>query len=171
VEATKEDQSLQKLMKIIKDGWPNARKGLPREVRPYYNFRDELVVQDELVMKGDRVVVPAQQQQQMIESLHSSHFGIESCLRRARECLYWPNMNSQVQQYIEKCSVCMSMADKQQKETMISHEIPNQPWSKVGTDLFQLDGRTYLITVDYYSKFWEIDYIDNSESITVIKKL
>ena len=36
------------------------------------------------------------------------------------------------------CAVCMSYQPNQQKEPMISHEIPTRPWEKVGCDLFDL---------------------------------
>ena len=60
---------------------------------------------------------------------------------------------------------------KQQRETMISHKIPNRPWAKVGTDLFCFDNKDYLITVDYYLNFWEIENLSDTKSTTVIKKL
>jgi hypothetical protein len=46
-----------------------------------------------------------------------------------------------------------------------------QPWEKLGTDLFSLDDKDYLVTVDYYSNFWEIDKLCDTRSKTVISKL
>ena len=37
------------------------------------------------------------------------------------------------------------------------HEIPNRPWEQVAVDLFELNKKEYMITVDYYGNFWEID--------------
>ena len=39
---------------------------------------------------------------------------------------------------------------------MIIHPLPYLPWSKVATDLIELDGLHYLIMVDYYSDFIEV---------------
>jgi transposase InsO family protein len=80
-------------------------------------------------------------------------------------------MNAEMKEYILKCSICRSHEDSQQKETLMSHEVPDRPWSKVGTDLFMVDGVDYLITVDYYSNFWEVDQLSDTESRTIIKKL
>jgi hypothetical protein len=77
---------------------------------------------------------------------------------RARESLYWPGMNSQVKDFIRRCETCRTYEKKQQNETLISHEIPSRPWSKVGIDLMKCRDKDYLVTVDYYSNFWEIDY-------------
>lgn len=63
-----------------------------------------------------------------------------------------------------------SVDNKQQKETLITRDMPRRPWAKVGTDLFSFGNRDYLITVDYYSIFWKIDYLPNTKSTTGIKK-
>ena len=56
-------------------------------------------------------------------------------------------------------------------ELLLNHEIPNRPWAKIGTDLFQFESKDYLVTVDYFSNFFEIDYLSSATSNTVIKKL
>ena len=52
----------------------------------------------------------------------------------------------------------------------MSRELPGRPWT-VGTDLFVFDNKDYLITVDYISNFWEIEYLADTKSTTVIKEL
>ena len=37
------------------------------------------------------------------------------------------------------------------------HEIPDRPWSKVGTDLFMYNNQIYITAVDYFSNFIEMD--------------
>lgn len=54
---------------------------------------------------------------------------------------------------------------------MIPHEVKDHPWSKVGPDLFDFNQRTYLVTVDYYSDFFEIDYLQGTTSRDVIYKV
>ena len=76
-----------------------------------------------------------------------------------------------MKEYISKCSVCSSTSDCQQKETMMPHDIPDCPCAKVGVDLFSLNNRDYLITVDYYNNFWKVDNLSSTESISVIRKL
>ena len=53
----------------------------------------------------------------------------------------------------------------------MTHEIPKCPWSRVGIDLFSCLGKEYLITVDYYSDFWELDLLlANPTAASVITK-
>ena len=46
-----------------------------------------------------------------------------------------------------------------------------RPWEKIGADLYIIDGKDYLIVVDYFSNFWEIDPLPNTKSSTLIRKL
>lgn len=168
---TSKDESLQLLKSVISSGWPEEKSSLPSQVAPYFSFRDELTAQDGLIFRGERVVIPVDLRQTLKDRVHSSHLGVEGCLRRARECLFWPNMNAEMKDFISRCAICRSHETSQQKETLMSHDIPDRPWAKVGTDLFSIDGIDYLVTVDYYSNFWEVDKLEDTESATVIRKL
>ena len=169
--ATESDDEMKLLKSIIINGWPDDKLQLPPEVLPYFSIRDELSVQDGIIFRVERAVIPAELRNVFKEKIHSSHLGIEGCLRRARAAIYWPNMNADIKDYISKCSVCRSTSVCQGKETMMPHDIPERPWEKVGVDLFSLNNRDYLITVDYCSNFWKVDNLSSTESISVIRKL
>uniref|UniRef100_A0A8C7YWC8 Gypsy retrotransposon integrase-like protein 1 n=1 Tax=Oryzias sinensis TaxID=183150 RepID=A0A8C7YWC8_9TELE len=169
--ATEQDATLQTLQQTISKGWPNEKCKVPSQVRLYFSFKEELSFQDGIIFRGERAIVPDSLRKEIIQRIHSSHLGVEGCLRRARECVYWPGMTEQIKTHVAKCEICRSLDVKQQRETLLPHEMPNRPWAKVGTDLFCFDNRDYLITVDYYSNFWEIDYLPDTKSTTVIKKL
>ena len=80
-------------------------------------------------------------------------------------------MNVEIEDAISKCSICREYSPGQQKEPQIVHAVPDRPWSKIGTDLFELDGKDYVITIDYFSNFFEIDRLQDKKSKEVIKKL
>ena len=86
---SRDDPVLQELRKIIRQGWPDTKTGLSDSVLPYYDFRDELMVQHDLVFKGPVVVVPAALRKELMLACHDTHIGIEGCIRRARESMYW----------------------------------------------------------------------------------
>ncbi len=84
---TEKDDTLQTLIKTIREGWPTNKINVPNEIVHYYSFQDELTVQDGIVFKGERVVIPDALRSDMIHRVHSAHLGVEGCLRRARyEC-------------------------------------------------------------------------------------
>ena len=166
--STSSDEVLQQ---VIQTGWPNEKNQLPAVLAPYFTYRDELSVYDGLVFKGKRLLIPKQMRQKMKERLHSSHIGINGCLRRARECLFWPGMTAEIKEYVSQCEACSKYETKQPKETLMSHELAERPWEKIGADLYTIDGKDYLIVVDYFSNFWEIDHLPDTKASTTIKKL
>ena len=157
-QATAQDPDMQQLIDIIVQGWPEAKHEITsHRVRQYYNVREDLVVQDGVIFRGQRIVIPQFYQRRVLERIHSSYIGINGCIPRARECVYWLGMNSAVREYVEKCSICHSFERSQQKETLQNQDVPTRPWAKVGADLFTFQDREYLVTVDYHSNFFEVD--------------
>ena len=69
---------------------------------------------------------------------------------------------------ISSCCSCIQYQNKQQKETLIQHDIPKQVWTKVGTDLFSIFNQNFVILVDYTSKVLEVSLLPNTLSETVI---
>ena len=41
-------------------------------------------------------------------------------------------------------------------EPLILSKLPDRPWQKVATDLFEYQKSQYLLVVDYYSRFIEL---------------
>ena len=103
--------------------------------------------------------------------VHASHVGIEGCIRRARDSLYWPRMTTELKEYISKCDVCMTYRNSQGKEPLVQHEFVARPWSKVGVDLCEFNNRNLLVVVDYYSNFIEVAHLKTTTSRTVIKEM
>ena len=167
--ATKGDPVMQTLTSTILLGWPETKGEVPVGIRDYWNFRDELTVQDGVVYRGMRVAIPRILRPQMVVKAHSSHLGQDASVRKAKDLLYWPGMAADIKVEVENCAVCNEYAIKQTKEPMMSHEIPKYPWAKVGQDLFTLHGENYLVTVDYYSDFFELDHLEDTTAATVIE--
>ncbi len=162
------NEMLEMLKQTIINSRPEKRDTLQEQLTPYFSYREELVVQDGLVFKGNRVVIPQKLRSDMKLKLHSSHLGIDGCLHQACEAIFWPGMSSKIRQYIATCDICRTFESSQQKETLMNHETPSRPWDRIGTDLFAWNSKDFLVTVDYYSNFWEIDLLTDTSSNTVI---
>ncbi|XP_064605993.1 uncharacterized protein K02A2.6-like [Liolophura sinensis] len=137
--------------------------------RPYFDIRDELSVQDEIISRRPRVVILFSMRKETLNPIHRAHTGIESC--RARDCAYWLNMNSEISDAISKCETCSTFQRKQTKEQLISQNIPDSPRSKTAADLLTCNQKEYLATVDYFSDFFEVDQITDKTGKQVITKL
>ena len=115
------------------------------------------------------MVIPKEIRAEILGCIHSSHLGAESCLCKAKDIVYWPHMNIDIKE-VGKCAVCNEFADNQQREPLMSHEIPSRPWSKLGIDICPVN-KDYLVRVDYYSDYWEVDRLHTTTTAAVVKKL
>ena len=170
-ECTAEDESLQALKQTILNGWPEQKNQLSPLVTPYFSVRDELTVVDGIVFRGERLVVPKKMRQKVKADLHVGHSGVDGTLRRAREYVYWPGMSQEIREWIQTCETCMEYSSAQSPQPLMSHDVPDRPWEKIGVDLLSLDGKEYLVTVCYQSNFWELDKLYKTTAKVVTSKL
>ena len=118
-----------------------------------------------------QIVVPPTLRLRMLSSIHESHLGIVKRKQRARAVLYWPSMNTDIGQTVQNCSKCADYQNCLPAEPLKLTPTPNLPWSEIGTDLFQFDAQTYLITVDYYSEFIEVDEVKDLRCSTTLERI
>ena len=131
-------RELNQLQTVILNGWPNVQQGVPALLRPYCDSRSELAVCDGIIYKGMRIVVPPSLRRQMSNLVHESYLGVTKCKQRAREVLYWPAMNSNIET-VKNCSKCGDFQRKQPSEPLLRTETPRLPFVMVGTNLFQFE--------------------------------
>lgn len=120
---------------------------------------------------NDKIFVPSSLRQTVLDWLHVGHFGIEKSKARARELFFWPGMSSDIENKIGGCKICMKFSKRNIKEPLISHEIPELPFQKIGMDLLDFGGKPFLIVVDYFSKWLEIIRLNNKTASTIIDNL
>lgn len=170
---TDKDKQLIQLKRTISEGWPEERKQCPPSIAEYWNYRDELSQINNILFKGEKIIIPEILRTEMLSRIHTGHMGIEKCKQRARDILFWPGMNKQIEDMVGKCPVCLEHRPSNMKEPMINHTIPDRPWQTVATDLFTWNNETYMVTVDYYSRYFELDRLNNNSTTAtaVIHKL
>ena len=154
--ATQDDDKLVILKHVIQQGWPKTIKEIPTEVQKYWTFCEELTIEDGLVLKGMRIIIPNKKREEILKLIHEGHLGLNKCKMRAKETVYWPGINEQLEQLILNCQLCLKYSrskDKNMPHTALGHEIPPVPWSKVATDIFHYESKSYLLVVDYTSRF------------------
>ena len=163
--ATANDPEMQALQDAVLEGWPNSKAEVSVEIRrQYWTFRDEISCIDGLLFKGQKLIVPQALRPLMLEKIHESHQRIVKSKQRARDVLFWPGMATQIEERVSKCYKCSQHQRAHAKEPMIMPEIPDRSWARIGADIFEHDGHSYLLCVDYFSKWIEVDKLDNLTS-------
>ncbi|KAJ8046021.1 hypothetical protein HOLleu_09172 [Holothuria leucospilota] len=147
-QATANDHELKAAKHYIQNGWPDHKHELQLPAHSYFHVKEELSVQDNLVFKGQQIVIPSSFRNSIKTKLHSSHQGINSTLCRARDTVYWPRMSKALKDFVEQCEICNQFCTEQAKEPLIQHPIPSRPWEKIGVDIFTIKDKDYLCTVD-----------------------
>ena len=167
-EETSKDESLRALAQIIYTGWPETRQELPTRVREYWAYRDELAVESGIIFKGRQVLIPEPLQSSILKQLHAGHQGIEKTRRLARESVYWPKIHQDIEEICKRCTFCQELQPQQPKEPMMMHDKPGKPWAKLGTDLFEAEGRTFLLISDYFSRYPAVIELQRTTTADVV---
>ncbi|XP_038074814.1 uncharacterized protein K02A2.6-like [Patiria miniata] len=135
---TANEPVMQQLAATIREGWPDLKSQVSANLAPYWDFREQLTLEEDLIFKNDKVIIPASLTKLMLTKVHQSHQGIEKTKRLARDIMFWPNMSAQITDMVSRCPICSANQHKNRKEPMIPHELPLRPWQKVGSDLFEI---------------------------------
>ncbi|KAL8570113.1 hypothetical protein ACOMHN_033792 [Nucella lapillus] len=165
------DPTMQKLAKLIKDGWPDHERGVPSDVKCFFPFRDKLVIENDVVMKGQRAVVPKALRSTYIAVFHKGHMGAERTRLLASDIVFCPKMRQDIEDAVSQCSACNSCKAHLQKQPLMNHPVPELPWSSLAADIFDWNGKQYLVVVDSYSGWFEMDMITKMTSNMVILKM
>ena len=106
----------------------------------------------------------------MLARIHSGHQGITKCWERARQSVWWPGINRDIETMISKCLICCKHK-KQNAEPLKPTPFPDYSWQRVATDLFEWKKTIYIQIVDYYSCYIEILSLRTTTSKGVIQKM
>lgn len=157
---------LSQLKKYCLDGWLDKFSVDP-VLQPYLLFSGEFTVQNGLLLKSNRMVIPEYLRADMLEKLHKGHLGITKCRKRAKQSVWWPGLSKELQGVVVRCDTC-ARERTHFKKTLLPTEFPERPRSEVGADLFQIDDNHYVVIVDYFSRFFEVAKLGSTTSETVV---
>lgn len=103
---------------ILQEGRPVAydSRALNDCQRRYAQIEKELLAHCSLL--ANKLIVPNQLRQEMINKIHESHLGIVKCKARGRDILYWPGMSTQIEDAVSRCATCNENRNNNQKEPL-----------------------------------------------------
>ncbi|MPC54822.1 Retrovirus-related Pol polyprotein from transposon opus [Portunus trituberculatus] len=135
--------------KVLAGDWHQHKAQEVASLRPFYGMRDRLaVVHDMVTYTFDqgyvRLVIPEALRQQVAANLHAGHQGLDSMLQRARQCVYWPGIEGDLQHHRSACTECETHAPSQPSETLVTV-----------ADMFQHEGHTYMAYADRFTGWLE----------------
>ena len=162
------DPVCSRVITYCKSEWPESLSD--PELKPYWTVRGNLTLHNELLLYGKRIVVPKQLQAETLQKIHTGHQGIVRCRLRAATSVWWPGISKDVEAFVQRCPKCVKSAPNP-TEPLLTTPLPKHPWEKEAADLFQFNGSTYLLVVDYFSRYPEVIKLNSTTFKTVISTL
>ena len=169
-EETSKDPILTLLRHYIHMGWPNDHRMLPQELHMFWNYREDLLMENGLITKGARLLIPSTLRKKVLEQIYDGHLGIEKCMLKARDSVFWPGISNDICETVEKCGICQASLRAAKPVGNVS-DMPPHAWHTLGTDLFYWNKIDYLVIGDYFSKYLIVRRLPNSSTHVVIKEL
>ena len=151
-DSTQRDPILATVYQLTQQGWPHQRRHVPHLARRYWDFRDEISKDDGMLLKGLRLIIPGELQEEYLSCLHEGHLSASKVQENAKQHMYWTGIDADIEDYTKRCQECIKRSQVA-KEPLQPHDIPEGPWRKLGIDYFAFDGNSYVLICDYFSKF------------------
>ena len=124
-------------------------------VHKFWKIRDELSVDDGLVLFGCRIVIPQSSRRDILLNLHAAHQGIVRMKRRARQTVYWPGLSNDIVAFVDSCQVCQELQPSQQQEPLLRDALPERVFEEVSADLFE-SGRLHVLVYTDRLSGWPV---------------
>ncbi|XP_052758524.1 uncharacterized protein K02A2.6-like [Galleria mellonella] len=165
--ATKYDSLLSKIYGYIMYGWPNVT--FTEFEKPFYNRRTELYVEHGCILYKYRVVIPSKLQQQILSEIHEGHLGVIKMKSIARNYVYWPGIDLDIERVGRECEACRNVRDAPPRSSLHPWEFPAAPWQRLHADFAQLNGKYYIVVVDANSKWLDATLLRSTSASDTIQ--
>ena len=88
-ESTQRDPILAMVYQLTQQGWPHQRRHIPCLARRYWDFRDKLSTDDGMLLKGARLIIPGELQEEYLSHLHEGHLSARYRRMQTNICTGW----------------------------------------------------------------------------------
>jgi hypothetical protein len=144
--ATKTDYVLSKVLELTLTEWPNHNVDL--ELQPSFERRNSLTVEEGVVLWSIRVVIPESLKKRLMEERHEAHLGMCRMMSLAREYLWWPNLDRDIEESVEKCLSFMSVRNNPKSAPLHPWIWATRPLQRIHIDYADYKGQYLLIAYD-----------------------
>lgn len=161
---TKKDKELNELLQALQSG-NQIQKSKFHDIGQL-----EFTLQNNVIMRGHRVVIPIKLRSIILRELHSGHFGVVKMKNLARNYCWWPGMDNEIENLSKNCAECRAHMNNPTKIAVHPWQPPSAPMQRVHLDFAgPFLGKNFFILVDAYSKWPEVYIMKDITSGSTIK--
>ena len=175
-QASQADPTMRKLAHIMENGKWHQINDQEDDLNTTFlrqcaKVRDELArTQDGIILRGNKIVVPASLQQQAIRLAHTGHQGLVKTKQLLRTKVWFPGMDKLTEDRIRNCTACQAVTDERTHAPLHMTELPKGPWQKIAADFKGPlpNGKYMLVMIDLYSRFPMVEFVSSTSAAAVI---
>jgi hypothetical protein len=112
----------------------------------YKRLFAEFTVVNDVIVRGNRVLVPPSLQADVIGLAHEGHMGIDKTLHLLRETCWFPKMKELVTEFVNSCRPCIAASATTPPTPLSPHMLPERPWQQLHADFQRTDCQQVLFT-------------------------
>lgn len=155
--------------------WLSTNK-FSEKVKPFQCFASELCFYKDILLRGNRIVIPQRLRRMVLEAAHEGHPGISAMKARLRTKVWWPKIDIDAEQVVRSCKGCTLVSAAEPPGPMKRRELPAESWIDVAIDFLGPlpSGHYFLVIVDYFSRYKEIKImtsVTSANTIAVLKEI
>jgi len=161
-EEIKRDAILLKIQQTLEKG---------KSLVPLSYNDSEFSLQNNIIFKKDRVVIPNTLRKRVLKELHTGHAGTVRMKQLSRNYCWWPRMDKDIESITKNCEACNTFSNNPNYKIKHCWEAASSPFERVHIDFAgPFLGHVFLVMVDAYTKWPEVHITKNMLASNTISK-
>lgn len=161
-EHTKKDHILQLIQLCIENG---KNFNNEPELSNFKNIQNELSINNGIILKGCKILLPESLQARAIEIAHSGHLGMVKTKQILRSKVWFKTLDKQVENAIQNCPTCAVITDSTSRDPIAIPELAKNPMEQVNMDYAGPfpNGKYLFIMIDEFSKYPFVEVVSSTK--------
>ena len=116
-----------------------------------------------VLFKGRQIQIPQSMQKEILQQLHQigTPMGREDSQSCPWHCILCKNQPGHRSHNASRATHVKRTRWATHNEPLMPHTLPTRHWQYIASDLFKINRKQYLLTIDRYTKYQLVDYMPN----------
>ncbi|KAL2081888.1 hypothetical protein ACEWY4_021706 [Coilia grayii] len=166
------DPVLAQVLEMVSTGRFPRVQNADSVLSPFISRKEELTLQQGCLMWGIRVIIPSKLRPRLLSELHTGHPGVVKMKAVARSYMWWPGIDSQIEQVSKTCQSCQLSQKAPGPSPLHPWTWPGSPWQRIHVDFAgPFQGHMFMVVVDAHSKWPEVHLMSSTTASKTIQVL
>lgn len=128
-----------------------------------------LSIENDCIFYGNRIIIPDTLRTNILELLHDTHIGVCRMKAAARQYVWWPTIDKDIESFARQCHECQITQASPSETTLSKWNETHTFFERIHLDFFHLNDKTFLLVVDSYSRWFDVKQMKTTTSEKVIE--